>query len=196
MVDGPSADGEPLSSGDISVLLRGAAQGDRAAVARLFESLYPDLRRIARIRLNRGGRDGHLETTALVHECFLKFAAAERIRSEDREHFLAYAATAMRSIVVDFVRLRASERAGGHVPHVSLDTSVDRPATAEDEVLKVHEALEEIAAFDPRVVRVVEMRYFAGMAEAEIAQVLGIAVRTVRRDWEKARLLLAEVMSP
>ena len=81
------------------------------------------------------------------------------------------------------------------MPHVPLDTSVDRPATAEDEVLKVHEALEEIAAFDPRVVRVVEMRYFAGMAEAEIAQVLGIAVRTVRRDWEKARLLLAEVMS-
>ena len=164
-------------------------------MAQLFESLYPELRRIAHRRLNRDGRAGHLETTALVHECYLKLSAAERIAPGDREHFLAYAATAMRSIVVDFARSRAAERAGGQAQHVTLDTGVeDRIGTGEDEVLKVHEALAEIAALDERLVRVVEMRYFAGMSEAEIAQALGIAVRTVRRDWEKARLLLAEAM--
>jgi RNA polymerase sigma factor (TIGR02999 family) len=196
MVDGPSKGIEPIASGDISVLLKSAAQGDRDAVAQLFENLYPELRRIARLRLNRGSRSSHLETTALVHECYLKFSAAERIEPEDRQHFLAYAATAMRSIVVDFARSRMTERSGGHAAHFTLDTNIDgRVGAGEDEVLKVHEALDEIAALDGRLVQVVEMRYFAGMTEGEIAQALGIAVRTVRRDWEKARLLLAEAMS-
>lgn len=195
MVDGPETGGELITSGDISVLLKSAAQGDRGAVAQLFENLYPELRRIARQRLNRGSREGHLETTALVHECYLRFSAAERIHPEDREHFLAYAATVMRSIVVDFARLRTTQRAGGNAVHVTLDTGIDGHVNAGgDEILKVHEALGEIAALDNRLVRVVEMRYFAGMTEVEIAQALGIAVRTVRRDWEKARLLLAEAM--
>ena len=187
---------ERVAGSDISELLEGARRGERGAVAQLFESLYPELRRIAHLRVTRGPRDGHLETTALVHECYLKFAASERIRPADREHFLAYAATAMRSIVVDYARARATERGGGGALHVTLNTASDaRAAHGEVEILKVHEALEEIAALDPRLVQVVEMRYFAGMTEAEIAVALGIAVRTVRRDWEKARLLLATAMS-
>lgn len=196
MVDGSNDGADIDAANDISVLLKSAAQGDRIAVARLFESLYPQLRRIAHQRLNRGARQGHLETTALVHECYLKLSASEGIRPEHREHFLAYAATAMRTILVDFARLRATERAGGRNPHVTLDTGVEHAASAgEQEVLKVHDALSEVGALDPRLVQVVEMRYFAGMTEAEIAQALGVAVRTVRRDWEKARLLLAEAMS-
>ena len=195
MIDSPLSDLQPNGSDDISVLLKSAAQGDRSAVARLFENLYPQLRRIAHQRLSRGSRMGHLETTALVHECYLKLSVSEGIRPEHREHFLAYAATAMRTILVDFARMRATERAGGRIPHVALDTRIEAADSAgEDEVLRVNEALSEVAALDARLVQVVEMRYFAGMTEAEIAQALGIAVRTVRRDWEKARLLLAEAM--
>jgi RNA polymerase sigma factor (TIGR02999 family) len=181
--------------GDITVLLRSARGGDASAIAGLFEALYPDLRRIARKRLARDGRGTLLDTTALVHECYLKFAAAERLKPDDRGHFLAYAATAMRSIVVDFARARHAERRGGGVPRESLDSAVIGHITnGEDEVLAIHEALEELASFDTRMTRVVEMRYFGGLADAEIAAALDIGVRTVQRDWEKARLLLAAVL--
>ena len=181
--------------GDITVLLRAAKDGDAKALAGLFEALYPDLRRIARKRLSIDERGTLLDTTALVHECYMKFARAERLSIEDRSHFMAYAATAMRSIVVDFARARLTDRRGGGVQHQSLDsTLIGSIPGGEAEVLGVHEALDELATLDPRMARVVEMRYFGGLVDAEIAEALGVGLRTVRRDWEKARLILAATL--
>ena len=123
----------------------------------------------------------------------LRFVRAGSLRIEDRRHFLQYAGRVMRSVIVDFVRERTAQRRGGDVAHVALDTGIaESAARGEDEILRVHEALEELAAHDERMVRVVEMRYFGGLSEAEIAESLGVTTRTERRDWEKARLLLAE----
>lgn len=180
---------------DITELLRSARQGDADALAELFKALYPELRRIARHRLARDNRGTLLDTTALVHECYVKFAAAERLQPADRAHFLAYSAMAMRSIVVDFARARLTDRRGGNALHVTLDSAlVDRLPGGEVEVLAVHEALDDLAALDVRMARVVEMRYFGGLTDLEIAEALDIGERTVRRDWEKARLLLASAL--
>lgn len=181
--------------GDITALIHQARAGDRPAFDSLFQALYPELRRVARARLARNVRDTLMETTVLLHECYLKFLKADRLTAEDRAHFVAYAATVMRSIVVDGVRANQSERRGGHAVHLPIDTEMEAalPA-AEAEVLDVDAALRDLAALEPRLARVVEMRYFGGMKEAEIAQVLGVTDRTVRRDWEKARLLLAHAL--
>lgn len=177
---------------EVTVLLREARQGSADAVARLFEVVYPELRRIARHRLHRDDGGTHLDTTALVNECYLKFAGAERLAPEDRAHFLAYAAVAMRSIVVDAARARVAERRGSGERPVTLDSAiVDGTPSGEDQVLHVHEALGELQALDERLARVVEMRYFGGMTDEEVGQALGVSSKTVRRDWDKARLILA-----
>jgi RNA polymerase sigma factor (TIGR02999 family) len=179
--------------GDITQLLQRARDGDKQAFDQLFQALYPDLRRIARARLAPHVRGTMLDTTALVHEAYLKFEQAQRLTPGDRTHFLAYAAHVMRSIIVDAARAGRSQRRGGDAAHVTLDTGVsDSVAAGEDEIVHVHEALERLAALNERLARVVEMRYFGGMTEVEIGEALGITERTVRRDWEKARLLLAD----
>jgi RNA polymerase sigma factor (TIGR02999 family) len=181
--------------GDVTALIARARQGDREAFDRLFELLYPELRRIAHARLSRSLRDTLMATTALVNECYLKFAQAARLSASDRLHFLAYAANVMRSIIVDAARAAHAQRRGGDAEHVTLDTGVaDATPTPEDEVLDVHAALQDLSRLDERLVKVVEMRYFGGMKDDEIAQVLGLTDRTVRRDWEKARLLLARAL--
>lgn len=178
--------------GEVTLLIERAREGDRAAFDRIFELLYPELRQIARRRLSRGARDGLMETTALVNECYLKFAQRESLAPKDRSHFLAYSATVMRSIIVDAARASRTDRRGGDAEHVTLTTgvieSLPDPAS---EILDVHAALEELARMDARLARVVEMRYFGGMEDAEIAEVLNLSKRTVTRDWDKARLLLA-----
>ncbi|MFO1271291.1 MAG: ECF-type sigma factor [Rubrivivax sp.] len=161
----------------------------------LFPALYQELRRLARSRLAGGGRYTLLDTSALVHEAFLRMQRGGLVTLNDREHFLAYAASTMRSIVIDFVRRRGAERRGGGVEHVTLDTrAAEQLGASDDEILEVHEALEILATIDERLVRVVEMRYFAGLDDLEIAQALGVSDRTVRRDWERARLLLARIL--
>ncbi len=181
--------------GEITQLIAGARGGDRDALHRLFERLYPELRRIAHRRLLRHARDGVVDTTALVNECFLKFAQRDGLTPADRAHFLAYCASAMRSIVVDAARAAATERRGGDVAHVTLGSEVvGAIAQGAEEVLDIHAALDELARIDARLAQVVEMRYFAGMGDAEIADVLGVTDRTVRRDWEKARLTLAHML--
>jgi len=178
--------------GDITQLLARAREGDREAFDALFQALYPDLRRIARARLAPHVRGTMLDTSVLVNEAYLKFEQAARLTPTDRTHFLAYAAHVMRSIIVDAARAGRSARRGGDAAHVTLDTGVaESVAGGEDEIVDVHEALERLAVLEPRLARVVEMRYFGGMKETEIAAALGLTERTVRRDWEKARLLLA-----
>jgi len=181
--------------GDITVLIRAARDGDRGALDRLFEALYPELRRIAHLRLRRGFPDPDLGTTALVNECYLKLRDAQRLDAGDRAHFLAYTATAMRSIIVDIARAKASERRGANAVHVTLDDEQAASGmAAEEEILNVHEALAQIGQLDVRLGRLVEMRYFGGLSDEEIASALDVTTRTVRRDWQKARLLLAEAL--
>jgi RNA polymerase sigma factor (TIGR02999 family) len=176
-------------------LIQRAQGGDATALRAMFDATYQDLRRLARQRLARGGRGTLLDTTALVHESFMRFAGAGNLRLEDRHHFMRYAGHVMRSVIVDLVRAGKAARRGGDAAHVTLNTGIgDGVAEGEEQILRVHEALEELSAVDPRMAQVVEMRYFAGMTEEEIAAALGITDRTVRRDWEKARLLLAKAL--
>ena len=176
---------------DVTSLLLAAKNDDPQAMNRLFEVLYDDLRLMARAKLRRSAPLTVLDTTALVHESYLRFLRTGDLRVEDRPHFLAYAARVMRSIVVDLIRSRLADRHGGNALHVTLNTDIsDSASVREDEVIMVNDALDELATIDPRLVKVVEMRYFAGMSEDEIAESLGVSVRTVERDWEKARLFL------
>lgn len=181
---------------DLTELIRRAADGDQHAADALFEATYQDLHRLARSRLRSGGRNTLLDTASLVQESYLRFASAGRLRIEDRVHFMRWAAHVMRSVIVDFARRRKAERRGGDAPHITLtDHLAPQAMPPEDEILSVHEALEKIAAFDERLARVVEMRYFGGLTETEAAEALGVTDRTIRRDWEKARLLLREALS-
>lgn len=177
-------------------LIHRATAGDDSALKQVFDAAYKDLRQLARSRLSGSNRGALLDTTALVHESYLRFANAGTLSINDRRHFIRYAGHVMRSVIVDFVREGLAERRGGGALQVTLNTGIGDPTAAgEAEILDVHEALEELGKHDARMVQVVEMRYFAGMTEAEVADALGVTERTVRRDWEKARLLLAESLS-
>lgn len=178
-------------------LLTRVQQGDAAAKDELFTHCYPELKRIAHVRLLNTNRSATLDTTALVHDVYLKLANMGGIATESRGHFMAYAAHTMRSLIIDIIRARSAEIRGGNAPHLSLDTDLsDRIGQSEDNVLDIHNALEQLAQVDPRLVQVVEMRYFAGFSENEIATSLGVAERTVNRDWQRARVLLAATLAP
>jgi RNA polymerase sigma factor (TIGR02999 family) len=157
----------------------------------LFSVLYDDLRRLAHQRLRRSEPITLLDTTSLVHETYLRVFRANTVDVSERARFLAYAARVMRSIIVDFVRRRHAERRGGNDPHVPLESAAESVPTSEQEVLRVSEALDELAKVDDRLAKLVEMRYFGGFSEDDIALALGVTERTVRRDWQKARLLLS-----
>lgn len=176
---------------EITELIQRANAGDIQARDQLFAALYRDLRRLAHARLNRSETITLLDTTSLVHDAYLKLLNARELHFADRGKFLAYAAKAMRSIVVDEIRKRRADQRGGAAEHVELDTSVSDAAQKDDEqVMRVHEALEDLSSLDARLGSVVEMRFFAGLSEADIADALGVTERTVRRDWDKARTLL------
>lgn len=165
------------------------------SVEDLFPVLYRELKRLARLRLSSGGRHTFLDTSALINEAYLRMQRDGGVALRDREHFLAYAATTMRSIVIDFVRRRTADRRGGLAEHVTLDTRAAAQLGAQDdEILAVHEALQSLQRVDPHLVRLVELRYFAGLSDEEIGAVLGVTDRTVRRHWERARLLLVELL--
>jgi len=177
---------------DITQMLKAAAAGDREAGDQVVTALYDDLRRQARRHLRQSGGMTLLDTTALVHEVWLRLADLQGRDYPDRRHFLAYAARAMRTVVIDLVRARQAERRGGGQEVLTLNTAVvEQTPQPEDDVLKVHEALDELTQCEPRLAQVVEMRYFAGLAERDIADALGVTERTVQRDWQKARLFLA-----
>lgn len=181
--------------GDVTELIARAQVGERRAIDSLFAVTYQELRKLARARLRAGGRDAVLDTTSLVHESYLRLADVGRLRLRDRLHFLNYASHAMRSVIIDLIRKRQAERHGGAAVHVTLTGELaEGVGTGEQKILRIHEALEKLASLDDRLARTVEMRYFGGMTEAEIAEVLGVTDRTIRRDLVKARLLLREVL--
>jgi RNA polymerase sigma factor (TIGR02999 family) len=155
---------------------------------------YPKLRTIARSRL-RVGRDALLDTTALIHESYIRFAESAKDDSVHWSSFLRFAPRLMHHVVVDSVRRRNAEVHGGGAIQVELDTGMGAAGRVEDEqLMAVRGAIEQLESVDTRLAQVVEMRFFGGMTESEIASALGLTERTVRRDWEKARLLLARAL--
>jgi RNA polymerase sigma factor (TIGR02999 family) len=156
-------------------------------------ALYHELKTLARNRLRRSGPMTLLDTTALVHESWFKLSRQAGWPQMEYPHFMAYAATAMRSIVVDYARARLSQQRGGDATHVPLD-ELPTLAHRDEEYLQVHDALTDLARQDPRLARLVELRYFVGLEETECAELLGVARRTVQRDWQKARALLWELL--
>ena len=179
----------------LTVLLRRLRAGDRAARDAVFAAAYEELRSLARARLRAGGASRMLDTTGLVHESYLRFIGTGELRPEDRRAFFGYASQVMRSVIVDAAREQlAGKRGGGWLP-VTLSTGLGSELIREEEhVIHVHEAFEVLANADAHLAALVEMRYFGGYSTAEIADALTISERTVQRDLEKGRLILAATL--
>ena len=157
---------------------------------------YQELRAIAHRRLMGGGANATLNTTGLVHEAYLKLVEQSRGDWNDRAHLLAVASLAMRHVLIDRARERSTVKRGGLRQRVTLDEE-GVSADADPEILlQLNDALDRLAAFDSRLARVVECRFFGGLTEQETAEALGITVRTVQRDWVKARVLLQRALEP
>lgn len=182
----------------ITELLGRAKAGDGEAVGDVYSMLYPELRRIAHSRLRQNVNRISLDTTALVHDTYLRFVQAKALQVADRNHFLAYASTVMRSVIVDLIRESQADRRGGGQMDVTLNTSMADGFAhpSGEEALDVHSALTRLEQVDERMAKVVEMRYFAGLNDSEIAASLGVTARTVGRDWEKARMFLYSMLRP
>ena len=164
-------------------------------IAALTASAYEDLRRLARSRLRTQGPLTLLDTTGLVSDTYRRLAMQHGLRIESRAHFLGYCSRIMRSIIIDMVREKNAGRRGGGERKITLSTSLGDAVAAESEPLRVDDALEDLAKVEPRLAQVVEMRYFGGYSDEEVAEALGITARTVQRDWQKARLLLQAMLS-
>jgi RNA polymerase sigma factor (TIGR02999 family) len=182
--------------GQLTDLLGRMQGGDAAARDALFAAAYAELHRLAQGRLRHGGRNTLLDTTGLVHESYLRFAGAGKLRAEDRRAFFAYASRVMRSVILNSVRERiALKRGGGDAQPAAAPGAASADLRGDEQtVLDVHEALEDLEQADPRLARIAEMRYFGGYSEKEIAETLEVTERTVQRDWEKARLILAAAL--
>ena len=163
---------------------------------RLVPIVYAELRAIAHRQLGIGGRGGTLSTTALVHEAYMKLVDQPQGQWRDRTHFFAVAALAMRHVLVDRAKARGRLKRGGDQHHVRLDEENISADDQPDALLELDEALTRLAAFDARLARVVEYRFFGGLTEQEIAEAMGVTLRTVQRDWVKARALLHRALAP
>ena len=171
----------------ITELLLAYRSGEQEAYDRLFPLVYEHLRAVAHAQLRRE-RAGHtLSTTALVHEAYLKLADLARLDVRDRAHFLGVAARAMRQVLVSYARGHRAEKRGGGLEPVDLDAAEVAVEERAEVLIALDEALTRLGALSPRLAQVVECRFFGGLTEEETAQVLGVAERTVRRDWVKAR---------
>jgi len=160
----------------------------------IFTLTYQELRAIAHRRLAAHAPNGTLSTTALVHEAYLRLGDQSPAALRDQSHFFALASLVMRHILVDRARERSALRHGGGHRHITLDDEVTAVADQSDAVLQINEALETLATVDPRLVQVVECRFFGGLTETETAAALGVTTRTVQRDWVKARVLLRHAL--
>jgi RNA polymerase sigma factor (TIGR02999 family) len=172
--------------------LRGGAQH---SLDQVFALAYQELRAIAHCRLMGRAPRGTLTTTALVHEAYLKLVDQSRAGWQDFAHFQALASLAMRHVLVDRARERGAIKRGGARPPISLDDDMIAAEDQPEALLQLHDALEHLAAVDPRLARVVDCRFFGGLTEQETAAALDVTTRTVQRDWVKARILLRRLLA-
>ncbi len=178
------------SSQAVTRLLRRVHEGDRQALGDLLPLIYDELHALARRQRRRRGGSETLNTTALVHEAYLKLVRSEDARWQDRSHFFRVAATAMRQILVDYALRRRAAKRGGGARSLSLDEAFFLPEEKAEEVIALDEALARLAAFDERQSHLVELRYFVGFTIPETAEALGVSASTVKREWTVARAWL------
>lgn len=182
-------------SESVTEILLAHREGTPGAFDRVVELVYPELRRVARQQLRRGRPDGPvLNTTGLVHEAYLKLVDQTRVGARDRDHFLAIAARAMRQVIVDYARSRHAAKRGAGASHVPLDDRDFATQGQAEHLLAVNDALERLGQDNPRLLQVVECRFFAGYTEIETAAALEVSARTVERDWLRAKALLREAI--
>jgi len=180
---------------ELTKLLQQARAGDTDARDALFAIAYPELQQLARARLRDGGRSTLLDTRSLVHESFLRYLQSGELRAADRRAFFAYASAVMRSVVVNTARDRNRQKRGAGRKPLTLSTHIaDQVPAEDDDVLRVHAALESLEQADARLAQLVQMRYFGGYSEQEVADTLDVTVRTVQRLWLKARIMLQAAM--
>jgi len=192
-----TASHEPHHTHDaITVLLNAHHQGDRHAFNRLVEIVYADLHRIARNQLGRGyGGPPTLSATAIVHEAYVTLVDETGIPWQNRGHFFAVAARVMRRLVVDYARARGAQKRGGNALSVTLGDNVPGLAPDLETCLALDQALDAMGQFNERLLRTAECRLFAGLSEAETAEALGVSLRTVQREWPRARAWLRTALS-
>ena len=178
--------GDPVS-GEVTALLRAWHAGDEDAYRRLSSLLYEELRRRAAFTMRGQHGDARLQTTALVHEAFLRLVSAGSVDWQDRRHFLAVAARAMRRVVVDVVRADRTAKRGAGAAHLPLDSGIALVGPEPVDIIALDVALGKLAELDARKVRVIELRFFGGLTVEDTAEVLGVSPDTVTRDWRLAR---------
>ena len=180
---------------DVTGLLRAWSGGDRGALERILPLVYPELRKIAQRCLSKEHPGHTLQATALVNEAYLRLVDIQKVEWHDRAHFFAIGARLMRRILVDYARAKGYAKRGGNAQRVDFDEALIVSAEVDPLLVRMDDALNQLASFDPRKAQIVEMRYFGGLEAAEIAGVLGVSVQTVHRDWSLARSWLAREMS-
>jgi RNA polymerase sigma factor (TIGR02999 family) len=176
---------------DVTQLLIAYSAGERDAFDRLLPMVYDDLRRIARRQLGYSNQRT-LNTTGLVHESYLKLVDQTRIDYQDRSHFLAISARAMRQIIIGYARKRNAQKRGGGERAVTLDEGRIAINEEAEQLLALDQALERLGTRNPRLAQVVECRFFAGLSEEETAEAMGVSLRTAQRDWMRARAWLKQ----
>jgi RNA polymerase sigma factor (TIGR02999 family) len=179
---------------DVTQLLRAWGGGDERALDRLAPLVYDELRGMARRYMRLENAANSMQATALVHEAYLKLVDASIAQWQDRAHFFAVSARLMRRILVDAARARASNKRGGGAVRLELNESIDGAPLEHRQMLRLDDALEALAKFDPRKAKVVELRFFGGLSVEETAEVLKVSVQTVMRDWKLARSWLLREM--
>lgn len=183
-----------LEPGSLTQLLKAHSAGERQAFDQLVERVYGDLSNIARRQLRRASGGLALDTVGLVHDAYARLVEEGAVDWQDRAHFFAVAARAMRFVVVDRARREGSQKRGGGLLPVTLDAELVASRNPAEMVLAVHQAIEKLLTFNERLARIVECRFFAGMSDPEIAAALNIGERTVQRDWMRARAWLRETL--
>jgi RNA polymerase sigma factor (TIGR02999 family) len=181
--------------GDVTQLLKAMHNGDPAAANRLLPLIYSELHRLARAYMRRERPDHTLQATALINEAYLRLAG-EDIDWNNRAHFIGLAAHAMRQVLVDHARRHNAERRAGGLNRVEMHDDLAVSPSRLDEIASVDQALTRLAANNPRQARVVELRYFGGLSVEQIARILEVAPRSVKRDWSLARIFLARELNP
>jgi RNA polymerase sigma-70 factor, ECF subfamily len=175
---------------DVTPLLSELAQGDHAAAEKLVPLVYDELRRLARCYMRRERPDHTLQTTALVHEAYLKLVRQQKTDWQCRSHFLAIAAQVMRRILLDHARGHLRRKRGGARQVLQLDEALTFSEDCSQELVELHQALERLSAIDPRQGKIVELRFFGGLSVEETSEILGISSKTVKRDWAVAKAWL------